>query len=193
MIAAVVLAAGTSSRFDGLVPKQLLTLEGRPLVQHAVDTAAAAGTEPVIVVVGHLAEKVRAALSLPAGGRIVVNPEYVSGQAGSLRAGLAAVPADVDAAVVLLADQPHVGPEVVRKVIEEFHRSGRPIVQAQYANGAGHPVLLGRSVWPLLDDLAGDVGARDVIAAHPELRATADVGGPAPQDVDTREDYDRLR
>jgi CTP:molybdopterin cytidylyltransferase MocA len=193
MIAGLVLAAGASSRLRGPVPKQLLELDGRPLVQHAVDAAAGAGLEPVVVVVGHLGDRVEEAVSLPAGGRVVSNPEYRSGQAGSLKAGLAALPDEADAAVILLGDQPGVESGTIRLVVGEFLRTGTPIVQARYGDGPGHPVLLGREVWPLLESLTGDRGARDVIAAHPELRTEVTVAGPAPRDVDTTEEYEGLR
>src|SRR2546430_9514544 len=113
--------------------------------------------------------------------------------AGSLRTGLAAADPASEAAVILLADQPAVSADAIRAVVAEFRTSGSPIVQARYRDGQAHPVLLGRDTWPLLDDLEGDVGARGVIAAHPELVATVEVDGPAPPDVDTWEDYEAIR
>src|SRR5437879_5028455 len=176
-VGCVVLAAGTSSRLGGPVPKQLLELDGRPLAQYALDAAAAAGLGPILLVLGHVADRIEAAVSLPAGARVVVNPDFRSGQASSLRAGLDALPEEAEAVVVLLADQPGMRVESIRRVAEEFRRTGAAIVQARYRDGPGHPVLLGRAVWPLLRGVSGDVGARDVVAAHPELRAEVEVEG----------------
>src|SRR5207249_2874483 len=156
--ACLVLAAGSSSRLQGPVPKQLLELDGRSLVQHPVDAAAGAGLEAVVLVVGHLGDRVEEAVSLPPGGRVVVNPDHRSGQAGSLKVGLAALPEDAEAAVILLADQPRVQSETISRVVAEFLRTGTPIVQARYDDGPGHPVLLAREVWPLLQSLSGDTG-----------------------------------
>src|SRR5918997_5983315 len=104
MISAVVLAAGASTRLGR--PKQLLELDGKPLLQHVVDALDGAGLDEVVVVLGHEAERIRAAVVLPARGRVVVNRAHRSGQASSLRAGLDAVDAASEAAVVVLGDQP---------------------------------------------------------------------------------------
>ena len=193
MITGVVLAAGTSSRLRGERPKQLLEFEERPLVQHAIDAAAAAGLEEIVVVTGHGADEVEAALSLPANARAIRNPSFAEGLAGSLRAGLSAADPSSEAAVILLADQPGVSAATIRKVVAAFRRTGSPIVQARYLETPGHPVLLGRDAWPLLDGLEGDVGARGVISAHPELVETVEIEDPVPRDVDTWEDYQAVR
>jgi molybdenum cofactor cytidylyltransferase len=193
MITGVVLAAGTSSRLRGARPKQLLELDDRPLVQHAVDVAAEAGLDEVVVVTGHAADDVEAALRLPPNARAVRNPAFAEGMAGSLRVGLGAADPASDAVVVLLADQPGVSADTVREVVEVFRSSGSPIVQPRYRGSSAHPVLLGRQTWPLLDGLEGDVGARGVIAAHPELVTTVEIEDRVPRDVDTWEDYEALR
>ena len=191
MISGIVLAGGTSSRLGR--PTQLLELDGRPLLQHAVDAAAAAGLSEVVVVLGHRAAEVEAALDLPAGVRTLVNPRYREGQAASLRAGLASVAPGSEAAVILLGDQPGVTADSVRAVVATFERSGAPIVRARYAAGWGHPVLLARSVWAEVDRLEGDVGARAIMFAHADLVEEAAVEGPRPFDVDTWADFERLR
>jgi CTP:molybdopterin cytidylyltransferase MocA len=193
MITGVVLAAGTSSRLGGPGPKQLLELDDRPLVQHAVDTAAAAGLDEIVVVTGHEADVVEAALSLPANARAIRNPSFAEGMAGSLRAGLATADRASEAAVILLADQPGVSADAIRDVVTAFRRSESPFVLARYRDRSGHPIVIGRDAWPLLQELEGDVGAREVIAAHPELVVSVDVDGPVPADVDTWEDYEAVR
>jgi len=188
---AIVLAAGAGVRMGGRV-KQLLPLGGRPLVQHPIDAAVAAGLEDVVVVLGHAAEEVAAVLALPPGGAVVVNPLYAAGQSTSLHAGVDALPCSARAALVLLGDQPEVGAAAIRAVVEAHARRGAPVVRAAYGGRPSHPVLLGHEVWPGVQGLRGDQGARALIAAHGPRVELVDLTGPAPEDVDTADDYDRL-
>lgn len=190
MITAVLLAAGSSSRLGR--PKQVLPFRGRPLAQHAVDAAERAGVDEIVVVLGHRANEVAGALRLPPIARPVVNPEYGEGQSSSLRAGLRAAHPAALAAVVLLADQPSVRPEAIVTVTRAYGRGAGPVVQATYGGRPGHPVLLDRSVWPEVDAVRGDIGARDLLAHHPEWVVEVEVEGEVPPDVDTWEDYERL-
>lgn len=181
-VAGVVLAAGRGRRFGAT--KQLAELDGRPLVRHVVDTALAAGLDPVLVVVGHDADRVRAVL--PAQVEVVPNPDHATGQASSLRAAVAAATAHpADALVVLLADQPGITPASVRAVTAA-RADGTPVVRAVYDDGPGHPVLFARAVWPDLARVVGDAGARqlldDLSVSHVR------VPGPRPPDVDRPED-----
>ena len=180
------LAAGSSRRLGR--PKQLLAIDGRPLLQHAVDAAAAAGVGEVVVVLGAAMDEIVAAVELPAGARVVANPDHASGQASSLRAGLDALGADVGRAVVLLGDQPRVPVEAIRAVAA----APGPIARAAYRGSPGHPVAFDRRVWPELRAVTGDRGARDVMARHPGWVTAVALDAPAPGDVDTEEDYRRL-
>jgi molybdenum cofactor cytidylyltransferase len=188
-VAGVVLAAGSSSRMGR--PKALLPYRGKPLLQHVIDLAAPAFAE-VIVVLGHGAAEIRAALSLPPHARAVLNPDFGSGQASSLRTGLAAAGTDAAAAIVLMGDQPGIRADAIRRVFNEHERSGAPVVRVTYAGIPGHPVLLDREVWPELAAASGDVGARDWIKRHPDRVATVALPFPPPLEVDTEEDYRRL-
>jgi CTP:molybdopterin cytidylyltransferase MocA len=188
---AIILAAGAGTRMGGPV-KQLLPLHGRPLAQHPIDAAVAAGLEDVVVVLGHAAGEIAPALALPPGGKIVVNPLHEAGQSTSLRAGLDAAPDSARAAVVLLGDQPEVTRAAIRAVVEAHARSGAPVSRAAYRGRPSHPVLLDRAVWPGLQGLRGDQGARALIAAHGTRVELVEVEGPAPEGVDTPEDYARL-
>jgi molybdenum cofactor cytidylyltransferase len=190
VIAGVILAAGKSSRLGR--PKQLLALGDRTVLQHVVDAAGEADLDDIVVVLGHRASEVEASLRLPAPARVVVNPEYGSGQTSSLRTGLRALGAETRAAIVLLGDQPGVAPEAIRTVAAAYRRTDGPVVQASYGGRPGHPVLLDRRVWPEVQAVPGDVGARDLLASHPEWVVPAEVPGDPPPDLDTWEDYRRL-
>ncbi|MBA2720858.1 MAG: NTP transferase domain-containing protein [Chloroflexi bacterium] len=185
-IAAVVLAAGAGSRFGGR--KLLATIHGRSLVGHVVDAARAAGLDPIVVVE-------------PPGGafdaldlgevRRVVNPSPSEGLASSVRLGLLALEHEtgVDAAVILAGDQPLVRPEVIRSLVTAAaSHPDSPFVVPRYADdGAPNPILAGRSMWRLADELAGDRGFGPVLAEHPHLVVSVAVEGANP-DVDTGAD-----
>lgn len=172
--------------------KQLLELEGRPLLQHVIDAAVAASLTDVVVVLGHAADEVAAALRLPPGVAIVVNPRYAEGQSTSLQAGLARMPEGAEAVAVLLGDQPEVRAEAIRAVVRAQVDGGAPILRAAYGGRPSHPVVLARGVWPEVGALGGDGGARALIAAHAGRVELVEVGGAPPEDIDTPEDLERL-
>lgn len=190
-IAVVVLAGGLSRRLGR--PKQLLMLDGLPLVVHVVQRALDAGVGPVIVVTGAHDAAVRGALrDLPVAS--VHNPRYEEGQGTSLAAGISALPDTVDAAVILLADQPGIRPETIRAAADARRETGAPVVMALYGDRQGHPALLGRETFPELLALEADMGGREVVRAHRDALVLVEGGGSAPPpDVDTEEDWDRLR
>lgn len=183
MISGVVLAAGEGRRFGG--PKQLAELDGRPLVLHAVEALRGAGVDELVVVTGFRAEDVEALL--PEGVRAVRNPSYRDGQATSLAAALHELADGSEASVILLADQPGVTADDVRSLIEGFLSTRAAIVRLHYEDGPG-PALLSREIYAEAGHLHGDVGARVLIASHPEWVHEVRVNRPAPRDVDTRED-----
>lgn len=177
----------------GSARKQLSPLRGRPLLQHVIDAAAEASLDGVVVVLGHAADEVAAALRLPEGVEIAVNPLFEAGQSTSLRVGLERAPAGAAAAVVLLGDQPGVRADAIRAVVAAHAASGAPILRASYRGRPSHPVLLDREVWPAARALRGDAGARPLIAAHAGRVEMVEVGGDPPEDVDTPDDLARLR
>jgi molybdenum cofactor cytidylyltransferase len=189
MIGAIVLAAGTSSRFGET--KQIARWRDKPLAQHAIDAAVEAGLDEIVVVLGHDADRVRSALVFPAKARWVVNPSYASGIAGSLATGLRANDGAIDGAVVLLADQPEVTARHVRMLVEAFVERRAAIVRLRFRDGPG-PALLVRDVWPEAIALEGDAGVPVLIERHPELVEEVDAGGEAPPDIDTPEDLTKL-
>ena len=131
-VAGIVLAAGGGSRYGA--PKALVRLGGRLLVERAADLLAAGGCDPVVVVLGAAADEVLAAARLP---RTVLNPDWATGMGSSLRAGLAAVPAEAEAVVVTLVDTPGLGPESVRRLIVAGGPDGA--AQATYGGGLATP------------------------------------------------------
>ena len=181
-IGALVLAAGEGRRFGGT--KQLAELDGRPLLEHAL--AAVADVSPRVVVLGHAAEEIRAAVDLH-GAEPVVCERWADGQSASLRCGLAALPG-VDAVVVVLGDQPGVTAAAVAAVVAAD--GDEDAVRATYDGAPSHPVLLRRGLLARAGELRGDTGFRDLLEGA-RVRAV-EVGHVAdPADIDTREELAR--
>jgi molybdenum cofactor cytidylyltransferase len=188
VIAGLLLAAGGARRFGS--QKLLASLHGLPLVRRAAVNLAAE-TDQLWVVVGSEAEAVRRALDgVPA--RFVENEQWQQGLSSSLAAGIRALPEEFDAIVIGLGDQPSVEREVIRRVIDRWRETGRPIVSARYLGVRGHPVLLARAVFDEVSSVSGDVGAREMIAREPERVAFVDVNADPPRDVDTMDDLSAL-
>lgn len=164
-VAAVILAAGRASRAAPL-HKLLYPVDGRPLILRAVEAALASAAAPVIVVVGHDAVAMRAALiDLPI--IVVENPQYAEGLSTSLRTGLAAVPSAADAAIVLLGDMPRVGAVHIDALIAAFDPwAGRTICVPTWRGRRGNPVLWGAVHFQALNGLKGDAGGRELLSRH---------------------------
>ena len=186
-IAAIVLAAGRSTRMGG--PNKLLEeIRGKPLVRIAAEQALASRAAPVIVVTGHEHERVAAALKdLPV--KLVHNPDFASGLGGSLKAGIAAVPAEADGAVVCLGDMPQVDASLIDQLIAVFDpEKGALAVVPVFDGRRGNPVLWSRRFFPDLMAIEGDVGARHLIGRYSEAVIEVPVTGKAAfVDIDTPE------
>ncbi len=168
--AAVVLAAGQGTRMPH-AHKLTAPLNGEPLVRRAVSAALASQARPVIVVTGHEGEKVRAAL---AGLDVVFvdNPDFARGLSTSLKAGIAAVPEEVDRVVVLLGDMPKVEPALIDRLAAAIDPAAGRLIAVPVAQGRrGNPVGWARRLFPALMAIEGDVGARALISDEPELVA----------------------
>ena len=186
-IAAVVLAAGRSTRMGG--PNKLLAeIRGRPLVRIVVEEAVASHAKPVIVVVGHERGEVEKALAgLPV--QFVHNPDFAQGLGTSLKAGIAAVPAEADGAIVCLADMPQVDASLLNRLIAAFDPDRGALIVMPTAEGRrGNPVLWSRRFFPDLMAIEGDVGARHFIGRYSEAAVEVPLEGKAALvDVDTPE------
>jgi molybdenum cofactor cytidylyltransferase len=186
-IAAVVLAAGRSTRMGG--PNKLLAeIGGRPLLRIAVEQVLASRAKPVIVVTGHERERVEAALKgLPV--QFVHNPDFAAGLGGSVRTGIAAVPAVADGAMVSLGDMPQVDAALIDRLIAAFAPEQGALAVVPTIDGQrGNPVLWSRRFFPDLMAIEGDVGARNLISRYGEAVVEVPVTGKgALFDVDTPE------
>jgi molybdenum cofactor cytidylyltransferase len=178
-IGGLVLAAGAGSRFGGA--KQLALLDGRPLLEHALEAIAAAPVTRRVVVLGANAECVLRKVSLH-GAEPVVCERWEEGQSALLACGLAAL-ADCDAVVVTLGDQPQLKPEAITRVLAA-RGGGAAAVRATYDGERGHPVLLEHKLFERLRDVSGDHGARNLLLRVRTREVPCDdLGGG--EDVDT--------
>jgi molybdenum cofactor cytidylyltransferase len=186
-VAAVVLAAGRSTRMGG--PNKLLAeIARRPLVRIAAEAAVASRADPVIVVAGHQRDEIAKAVGdLPV--RVVDNPDFAQGLGTSLKAGIAAVPEQSDAAIVCLGDMPRVDAALMNRLIEAFDpERGALIAVPTFEGKRGNPVLWSRRFFPDLMAIEGDVGARHIIGRYGEGVVEVPVEGEAAfADVDTPE------
>lgn len=186
-VAGLVLAAGRSTRM-GECNKLLQTVRGEPLVRHAVKAQLASRAAPVLVVTGHQAAEVRAALA-GLDVAFVDNPDFATGLSSSVRAGLRALPDDVPGAVVSLGDMPNVTPQVINRLAEAFaDRPDALAVVPTLFGQRGNPALLSRALFPAVERLSGDQGARRLLDAAGESVVEVPLDDPAIAiDVDTPE------
>ncbi len=188
-VAGVLLAAGASSRMG--TNKLLLPLGGATVIARAAGVAAAAGLRPIFAVVGHEADRAGAALAgLPV--TLVSNPDYAAGINTSLRTGIAAVPDDVPAAVVLLGDMPFVTAAMIEALVARW-RAGASLVVSRYGGVLAPPFLYGRQLYPELRALAGEGCGKQVIRRHRAEAVEVDWPAAALRDLDEPADVAFLR
>lgn len=190
-IGAVILAAGASSRMGE--PKQLLPFRGESLLRRAARAAQDAGCRPIVVVTGAHAESMRRELE-GLDVREVWNPRWEMGMGSSIRAGIEALAGsdqDMDAAVFMLCDQPHVTGQVVARLAEAHRETGKHVIASSYGGNPGVPALFGRSLFPELTRLKGATGAKQVLRRHAS-EACLIPFSEGEIDIDTPDDYSRL-
>ncbi len=187
-VGAIILAAGSGTRMAG-AQKLLLDLDGTPMIKHVIQAASEGGCHQTVVV--YSADDVKEKVDGDA--ELIYNPQARTGMASSLQAGLRAMRPEIEAAVVLLGDQPLVGSRTVATLLRAWRREGsRPAV----AVSQGHrewapPVVLSRDLWEELFALKGDAGARQVLQGHPELIDVVPAPGRG-DDIDTPDDYAKI-
>jgi molybdenum cofactor cytidylyltransferase len=194
-VGGVVLAAGRSARMGRA--KQLLPVGGRPLLQHAVDAARASVLREVVVVLGCGADEISPAVQLGR-ARVLHCADWAEGQNASLACGLHALGDDVDAAAILLGDQPGVDAQLIDRVLVAWRDTAEPALRPCFVDERGervpgHPVLLAREVWGevLASGEREDAGARAWLEANADRVRELQIDAPLPDDVDTWQDYQR--
>lgn len=185
---AILLAAGASSRLGR--PKQSLEWQGRPLLRNAIENARSLLSERVIVVLGAHREAILSSVE-PDGVRIVVNEDWQEGIAASIRAGIAALPQQAEAALLMLGDQPLVGSGALQRLLDSWRNEPRRISTGFYNGTVGVPALFPSAFFEALRALRGDRGAKRLLLEHEEHLLKI----PLPEaelDIDTTDDFDQL-
>lgn len=196
--AAIILAAGSSSRMGAGRHKLLLPLGDRPVLAHVIGTTLASPARPIIIVLGHQALLVRASLANYATDptiTIIDNPDYLQGMSTSLQIGLQTLthtlsPHTFDSALVMLGDQPLITAHLIDALLAARQASKKRIVAPLYDGKRGNPIIFDASLFPELMEVTGDEGGRSVIERHRQDLATVELGNAvANYDVDTWEAY----
>jgi molybdenum cofactor cytidylyltransferase len=184
--AAIVLAAGQATRFGEC--KQLVRLDGKPLLEHVLDNLRRSTIDDVVVVLGAHADEIRAQVHF-AGERVVLNPDYTEGMSTSIQAGLRALPPDADAAMIVLGDQPFVSPRTLNALLDESRGAPSNVIVPTVDGFRGNPVIVPRPLFAEVMDIRGDIGCRAIFGNHPELvrKVAVDDRGIV-KDIDTRAD-----
>ena len=188
----IILAAGASTRMG--TPKQLLAYRGCSFIRHMVEVAIASVCQPIAVVLGANAERIKPEISqLPV--QIVENQQWAEGMSSSIRVGLEAllgVNQNLDAVAIALCDQPFVSSQTINQLIEAYHLTGKPIIASEYAGTLGVPVLFSHTLFSELIALKSNEGAKQIIKKH--IHEVFSVPFPdGAIDIDTPNDYEKLQ
>ncbi len=189
MVAAIILAAGASTRMGRT--KQLLPVDGEPMVRRAALRALEAGCFPVVVVVGHDGDRVRAALA-DLEVSFATSPDPTGPTSASLHAGLRALGPAIEATVVLLADMVHVSAEMMHALRTAMARGSAPLEVSRYGDVLAPPLLFRRALWPELLAWHGEGCGKAVVRAHAHEAGMHDWPEALLQDIDTPSDYEAL-
>jgi molybdenum cofactor cytidylyltransferase len=183
-IAALILAAGLSRRMHGS-NKLVASMGGKPMVRLVGEAALASSAGPIVAVTGHQADDIRSALA-GLNLRFAHNAGYAEGLASSLRTGLAALPADVDGALVLLGDMPGIDAAMIDRLIAaHFAAEGADIIVPTHGGQRGNPILWPARFFDELRALQGDVGGRQLLSLHADSIREVELGTAVGWDIDT--------
>ena len=187
----IILAAGGSSRFGNI--KQLLSFDGKTLLQHVIDEATKAGAHPMVVITGANAAKVSASIA-NSKVNILVNKNWQEGMASGIVAGvhnIVSLKDSIKKIIVAVCDQPYVTSALFEQLYQMQNKSGKPIVACTYADTIGTPALFAIKYFDQLLTLKGDEGAKKILKSNRNDVATVDFpkGG---IDIDTQKDYENL-
>lgn len=185
------LAAGASTRMGS--PKQLLDINGTPMLERIVAAACASHLDEIVIVLGAEAQRIRATVDMGR-ARVIVNEHYADGMSASLRTGVGALGEHVDRAVVILGDQPDVNASLLDRLLDAHKASGLRAAALDFDGLLHPPVVLARALWPQIDELRGDVGLRQMLRQQADgiARVTAVRPLRHPVDIDTPEDAAQL-
>lgn len=187
MIWAVILAAGESRRMG--TQKLLLPFGETTVVEAVVRTALDSRLDRALAVLGSDRDAIRIKLE-PFGVEFAVNEDFAKGMLSSVQTGFRALPADAEAAVVMLGDQPFLPARVIDAVIEAYRASGKGIVVPAFRGRRGHPILIGLEYRDEVLGLDPEEGLRQLIRAHPKDLFEAEVeDANILRDMDQPEDY----
>jgi molybdenum cofactor cytidylyltransferase len=190
-VAAIVLAAGAGTRMPGRI-KQLLPWRGKTLIENAIDLAAGSRAAETLVVLGANAAKIRTVIR-GAPARVVLNREWATGHASSIRAGLNALPRTTAAAIFVNADQPFLTAGVIDALIQRYYETGARIIAPVYAGTRGSPVLFDRVYFDELMNLPDDQGGRELMAKYREQIEPVEFADAAMAlDIDTPAEYEKI-
>ena len=190
-ISGMILGAGASQRFGE--PKQLLPYAGTTLLGWVVSqTQQALELDEVVVVLGRSADEIRARVDF-GDAKVVENPVFTEGCASSYRAGIAAIDSRSEAIMIILGDQPGITPELINTLADEWRQSDAPIALCSYEGRKAHPMIFARSLFDQLEVLHGDKAAWKLVDAHAALVHVIPLSLPFPENINTREDFERMQ
>lgn len=187
----IILAAGKASRMGK--PKQLLIYQGSSLISHAVKIGLNSICKSVVVVLGAYAEQIKLEINKLA-VQIVENPDWETGMASSIRAGVAAIKesnSNLDAVIIALADQPLISEAVFDRLIQSYQQTGNRIIASAYDDIVGVPALFDRALFQKLMLLEGDKGAKALMRKYQDEVLAIEIPEAA-IDIDTPDDYEKL-
>jgi molybdenum cofactor cytidylyltransferase len=189
-ISGLILGAGASQRFGE--PKQLLPFAGTTLLGWVVaQTQRATGLDETIVVLGRSADDVRRRVNFGT-ATVVENPVFAEGCASSYCAGIAAIEPHADAIMIILGDQPGITPEIIDTLAAKWQESDAPIALCSYQGRKAHPMIFAQPLFDQLEALHGDKAAWKLVDANASAVLEVQFALPFPQDINTREDFERI-